>query len=279
MDAEFAAAADAILSNAVASEPRVPGVVAIASDPQGDVYARAAGVRRLGEAAAMTTDSVFALFSCSKSITGTAVLQLIEQGLLDLDAPAKRYAPDVAAAQVLDGFDENGAPRLRPPKRDVTTRMLMLHTAGFGYPYFSSALKRLGAEHGQPDPRLGTRRGLMAPLLFDPGERWEYGTSIDWCGRIVEEILGERLDAVLKARVFEPLGMRDAGFVLTPAMRARRASMHQRDRTGALSAIDYDLPEDPEVFMGGGALFAGATDFMRFLRSGSTTERASAGVC
>ena len=266
MDAEFAAAADAILNKATSGELGVPGVVALASDRAGEFYARAVGVRRLGQAAPMTTDSVLALFSCSKAVTGTAVLQLVEQGLLDLDAPAKRYAPDIGALEVLEGFDEHGAMRLRPPRRDITTRMLMTHTAGFGYPYFSATLKRLAAERGQPDPRLGTKQGLMPPLLFDPGEQWEYGISIDWCGQVVEAIVGERLDAILKAHVFEPLGMTMSGFALTPAMRARRASMHQRDRDGALRAIDFELPDNPEVFMGGGALFASAEDYMRFLR-------------
>jgi methyl acetate hydrolase len=266
MDTEFVAASEAILNKATAGEPRVPGVVALASDRRGNFYESAAGVRRLGEPAPMTVDSVFALFSCSKAITGVAALQLVEEGRLDLDAPAKRYAADIGSLQVLEGFDDKGALKLRPPKRDVTTRMLMLHTAGFGYDFFNPILKRLSLEHGQPDSRLGTKRGLMTPLLFDPGEQWEYGLSIDWCGRVVEGILGERLDTILKERVFDPLGMMDAGFVLSPAMRARRASMHRRDKTGALTPIDFELPENPEVFMGGGALFAAATDYMRFLR-------------
>jgi methyl acetate hydrolase len=266
MDAEFVAAADAILERASTGEPRVPGLVAMATDREGNIYEGVAGVRRLGDKAPMTADSVFALFSLSKAITGTAVLQLVEQGRLDLDAPAKRYAPAIGALEVLEGFDEAGGLKLRAPKREITTRMLMLHTAGFGYDFFNAALKRLTTEHTQPDPRLGTKRGLMCPLLFDPGERWEYGIGIDWCGQVVEGIVGERLDAVLKARVFEPLGMADADFVLSPSMRARRASMHRRDKTGALLAIDFELPETPEVFMGGGALFATAGDYMRFLR-------------
>jgi methyl acetate hydrolase len=266
MDAEFSSAADAILERAVSGVPRVPGVVAMITDRRGNVYERAAGVRRLGETQPMTADSVFALFSCSKAITGTAVLQLVEEGRLDLDAPAKRYVPEIGELQVLEGFDEAGALRLRPPRRDVTTRMLMLHTAGFGYPYFSAALKRLAAEHGQPDPRLGQKRGLMTPLLFDPGESWEYGIGTDWAGQVVEAIAGERLDAVLKARVLGPVGMADTAFVPTPSMRARRAAMHQRDRDGALKAVDFSLPEDPEVWMGGGALFGTVPDSMRFLR-------------
>lgn len=263
MDAAFAADADAILRNATAG---APGAVAIATDREGNIYEGGAGVRRLGNNTPMTPDSVFALFSCSKAITGTAVLQLVEEGRLDLDASAKRYAPEIGALQVLEGFDDKGGPVMRPPKRDITTRMLLLHTAGFGYDFFSPVLKRLTSEHGQPDPRLGTKRGLMAPLLFDPGERWNYGLGIDWAGQIVEAIVGERLDAILEARVFEPLGMTDTAFVQTPSMRARRASMHRRDRNGVLVPFDFELPASPEVFMGGGALFGTAPDYARFLR-------------
>ena len=92
MDAEFAAAA--ILRQATTGEPSVPGVVAMTTDRAGDVYESAAAVRKLGDAKPMTADSVFALFSCSKAITGTAVLQLVEEGRLDLDRPARLYASD-----------------------------------------------------------------------------------------------------------------------------------------------------------------------------------------
>src|SRR5215218_5847265 len=123
-------AADAILQRVVSGTSRVPGVVAMATDRNGNIYEGAAGKRMLGRDADMTTDTVFAIFSTTKAITGTAALQLVEDGRLDLDAPAKIYAPDVGKCQVLEGFDEGGQPRLRPPRRDVTTRMLLLHTAG-----------------------------------------------------------------------------------------------------------------------------------------------------
>ena len=210
----------------------------------------------------MTTDSVFALFSCTQAITGTVVLQLVEQGLLDLDAPARRYAPEIGKLQVLEGIDDQGGLKLRPPKRDVRTRMLMLHTSGVGYHYFNAALKRLIVERGEPDPRLGTKRGLMAPAAVRSGRVMDVWPWHRLCGRV----LGERLDAVLTARVFEPLGMTDTAFVLTPSMRARRASMHQRGKDGALSPLEFELPEAPEVFMGGGALFGTVPDYMRFLR-------------
>jgi methyl acetate hydrolase len=213
----------------------------------------------------MTADSVFALFSLTKAITATAALQLVEQGRLDLDAPAASYAPEIGTLQVLEGFDEAGAPKLRPPKRQITTRMLLLHTAGFGYPFWNPLYKRL-AELGEPIPRSGMKRALMTPLLFDPGERWEYGRGVDWCGLVIEAIAGQRLDAVFKTRIFEPLGMNDTGFLLSDSMQTRRAAMHQREADGPLSPLDSEPPAEPEVYMGGGALFGTVGDYMRFLR-------------
>jgi methyl acetate hydrolase len=123
---------DAILHRVVASHPQVPGVVAMATDRHRNIYEGAAGVRRLGQDSPITTDTVFAIFSTTKAITGTAALQLVEEGRLDLDAPAKNYVPDIGGLQVIEGFDAKGEPKLRPPKRDITTRMLLLHTAGLG---------------------------------------------------------------------------------------------------------------------------------------------------
>src|ERR1700728_4037968 len=143
-------AADAVLNKAVNSTPGVPGVVAIATDRNANIYEGAFGVRQAGANTPMTTDSVFAIFSTTKAITGTACLQLVEDGKLNLDAPATTYAPGIAKLQVLDGFDDAGKPKLRAPKRDVTTRMLLLHTAGFGYDFFNETYNRLAQDHKQP---------------------------------------------------------------------------------------------------------------------------------
>ena len=161
---------DAILRKVTSGSPRVAGVVAIATDRNGNIYEGAAGKRVLGQDADMTTDSVFAIFSTTKAIAGTAALQLVEDGRLDLDAPAKIYAPDIGKLQVLEGFDDRGQPRLRPPKRDVTTRMLLLHTAGFGYDFFNENYNRLAKEHGQPSVLTATKASINTPLLFDPGD-------------------------------------------------------------------------------------------------------------
>ena len=258
--------ADAILENTVSTPPGVPGVVAMATDRSGNIYEGAAGKRSIDGDAPMTADSVFALFSTTKAITATAALQLVEDGKLDLDAPAKHYAPDIGKLQVIEGFDANGEPQLRAPKRDVTTRMLMLHTAGFGYDFFNEKYARLAAEKGQPSVTTGTKAALMTPLLFDPDEKWEYGSNMDWCGQVVEGIAGKRLGEVFEDRIFKPLGIEDMTFSLNDRLRARLASMHARGADGSLSAMPFELPSDPEVHMGGHGLYGTVGGYMKFIR-------------
>jgi methyl acetate hydrolase len=266
MSTDFRTEVDAILHRVVTSHPQVPGVVAMATDRRRNIYEGAAGVCRLGQDVPMTTDIVFAIFSTTKAITGTAALQLAEEGRLDLDAPAKNYVPDIGGLQVIEGFDAGGEPKLRPPKRDITTRMLLLHTAGLGYDFFNETYNRLAREKGQPSVVTATRAALMTPLLFDPGEQWEYGSNIDWCGLIIEAITSRRLGDVFRTRIFEPLGMHDTSFVPTGAMRRRIAGMHARNADGSIAAIDFELPADPEIHMGGHGLYATVGDYMRFIR-------------
>ena len=152
----FKATVDAARNRLVTSELRVPGAVAMATDRQRNIYEGAAGKRRLDRDADITTDTVFAIFSTTKAITGTAALQLVEEGKLDLDAPAKNYAPDIGKLEVIEGFTESGEPNLRPPKRDVTTRMLLTHWLAWG---MTSSTRSIFAS----PRRRGSRASSRAP--------------------------------------------------------------------------------------------------------------------
>lgn len=263
---DLGAALDSVLQGVCTGPARVPGVVAIVTDREDNIYSGTAGERRLGDEA-MTEDTVFAIFSTTKAIAGTCALQCVEEGLLDLDAPAKEYAPYLGEVQVLEGFDADGQPRLRAPKSEVTTRQLMLHTAGFGYDFFNEMYKCMAEEHEQPSIVSGTRAAIETPLLFDPGAKWEYGSNIDWVGQVVEGIRGKRLGAVMRERVFDPLDMQDIAFTRTNAMKARTATIHARDVEGGLSPMDdFALPDDPEVDMGGHGLYGTVPEYMKFIR-------------
>ena len=242
----------------------VPGVVAGVTTDKETISLTAAGVRSLDDPQPMTTDSVFMIFSTTKALTGTVALQLVESGELDLDAPAKDYAPGLADVQVIDGFDDSGEPILRAPASEPTTKQLLLHTAGFGYDFFNEKYERLAREHGQPSIVTATRKALETPLLFDPGTQWEYGSNMDWAGQVIEGITGKTLGEAMRTRVLEPLGMDDSTFRPTASMQERQATMHQRT-DGELAATDFMLPE-PEVEMGGHGLFSTVDDYLKFIR-------------
>lgn len=264
--AAFHSAADSILESATTGDGAAAGVVAMVTDRDHNVYEGAAGTRRLGGDDAIMLDDTFALFSTTKAITATAALQLVEEGLLELDAPAKNYAPEIGDLQVIDGFDDAGQPVLRAPKSDVTPRQLLTHTGGFGYDFFSETYSRLADEHGQPSVITATKAALETPLLFDPGTKWNYGTNLDWTGQIVERITDKRLGEVFAERIFAPLGMTSMSFVLDDTMRATLAEMHARGTDSSLTPMDFELPSPPEVDMGGHGLYGTVGDYMKFIR-------------
>lgn len=267
MNRDLKSTLDGVLQNAVAGNPGVPGVAAAITDRNETIYAGAAGSRCLGRDEPMTPDSVCAIFSTTKAITGTVCLQLYEQGKLDLDAPAREYAPAIGELQVIEGFETNGEPRLRAPKSDVTTRQLLLHQGGFAYDFFNETYNRLAKEQGQPSVITATMKSLTTPMLFDPGTAWEYGTNIDWAGLVCEGITGKRLGQLMQEGVFEPLGMEDSAFTMTPSMSERYVTMHNRNPAGKLVPDDeFLLDQMPEVHMGGHGLHSTALDYAKFIR-------------
>lgn len=281
MSESLAAAVDVVVQSAsqgpASGEGRVPGVVAGVTDRNSDLYLGASGVRDLSTNTAMTTDTVFNIWSTTKAVTGTACLQLVGSGDLDLNAPAKEYAPAIGELQVIEGFDDAGQPILRAPARDITTHHLLTHTAGFGYDFFNETYNRLAEEHGQPSVATATRAALKTPLLFDPGTKWEYGSNIDWAGQVVEGITGKRLGEVFQERIFAPLGMNDSAFAPTADMRARQVRHHQREADGALTPSDFAAPVTPEVDFGGHGLFSTVPDYLKFIRMWLNEGRSASG--
>jgi methyl acetate hydrolase len=254
---------DAALSRA-AEAKEVPGVVALAATETGVLYEGAFGLRDLVDGPAMTRDSVFRIASMTKAVTSVAALQLVEQGKLQLDEPIGNVVPDLAAPQMLEGFDSSGAPRLRPAKRPITLRHLLTHTAGFGYEVWDPDLIRYVSVTGIPSFLTGQLAALQLPLVFDPGDRWEYGINIDWVGRAVEAVAGQPLDAYFSAHIFAPLGMTDTGFVLSAGEASRLVRVHRRGPNGSLEPITMEVP-NREFFSGGGGLLSTGRDYLTFL--------------
>jgi methyl acetate hydrolase len=129
---------------------------------------------------------------------------------------------------------------------------------------WSSLIQECQAAESIPGIITCQNAALALPLLFDPGERWEYGINIDWVGKIVERVSGQTLDRYLEQNILGPLGMKDTAFKITPSMRARLVPIHQRGEDGSLQPTSTELPQDPEFLMGGGGLYGTATDYLNF---------------
>ena len=174
------AALDAVLAQATQRHGGVPGVVAMATDRNGNFYEGASGTRELGQDRPMDTDAVFAIFSTTKALTGTCIMQLVEEGRIRLDEPAGRYVPEIDAIQVLEGFDAAGQPRTRAPRRPITVNDLMLHTSGLGYEFFSADDLKYRTAKGIPTVVACDFEAIRTVLLHEPGAAWTYGVNVDW---------------------------------------------------------------------------------------------------
>ena len=267
---------DEVLGTAI-ERGDVPGVVAMAATRDGVIYQGAFGRRVLPEGAVMTADTVFWIASMTKAVTSTAAMQLVEQGKLALDRPIAGLLPELAAPQVLEGFDAAGEPRLRPARRAITLRHLITHTAGFVYDIWNAEMGRYMERKGVPGIISCQNAALALPLVFEPGERWDYGISIDWVGKAVERASGQRLGDYFAEHLFGPIGMKDSGFRLTPDRRARLASMHAGGAGEALEPIAFEIPQEPEFQMGGGGLYGTAADYLAFQRVFLNQGRADGG--
>jgi methyl acetate hydrolase len=254
---------DRVLREAV-ERGDVPGVVAVAATRDGPIYEGAFGRCGLPDGAAMTADTVFWIASMTKAITSTAAMQLVEEGRLALDRPIADVLPELAAPQVLEGFDAAGEPRLRPARRPITLRHLITHTAGFVYDIWNPDIGRYMEKNGIPGIISCQNAALDLPLVFDPGDRWDYGINIDWVGKAVERASGRQLGDYFAERLFEPLGIKDTGFKLTAERRGRLTAMHVRGPDGSLAQIPFELPQEPEFEMGGGGLYGTAADYLAF---------------
>ncbi len=246
----------------------IPGVVAMAATASEVIYQGAFGKRDLGKDDAkenlMTLDSVFWIASMTKAITCAAGMQLVEQGKLSLDEPIGKLLPDLAAPQVLEGFDASGNAKLRPATKPITLRQLMTHTAGFAYDMWNADLGKYLEKTGTPGIISCQNAALRTPVMTDPGTRWEYGTNIDFVGKAVEAASGKKLDAYLRDNLFAPLGMNDTGFKITDSMRQRLVGMHARGADGALAPMPFEMEQAPEFHMGGGGLYGTAADYIKF---------------
>lgn len=249
--AALASVLDPLLSAAV-EQKKVPLVAAMVTTSDGVVYNGASSVNK---------DAIFAIASMTKPVTSAAVMQLVEEGKVKLDEPAATYVPELADVKVLEGGN------LRPPRSPVSVRQLLSHTAGFTYEIMNPEIFELVKAGKMPSFMAGGDSFLRAPLLFDPGSRWEYGINTDLLGRLVEKVSGKRLDEYFRERIFEPLGMRDTFFVVPQEKQARVVKNHQRKEDGSFAEQPLRLPRADEFLSGGGGLRSTPADYLRFCQA------------
>jgi methyl acetate hydrolase len=250
-------ALDAILANAVATGA-VPAVAAFVVSPDDVLYSGAVGVE---------PDTVFRYASCTKAIASVAALQLVEQGRISLDDEVATHLPDFAKAQVLDGFAD-GQPVLRPPRRPATVRELMNHTSGASYFFTSADLRQFHEVTGTPTVVTGEKASVTeVPLVRDPGTVWEYGTSTDWLGLLVEEVSGKDLEQYIADHVSGPLGMPDVTFKPSTEQAARVMPLYARTPDGGFFEFPLEMPQAPEFWSAGYGLYGTAEAYARFIRA------------
>jgi CubicO group peptidase (beta-lactamase class C family) len=236
----------------------VPGVVVAVVNADGVVYHEAFGRSSTLRNAPMAKDTIFNMASMTKPITSVAIMMLVDQGKLSLDDDVAKYLPKYKNPVVITGYNAADASyRTRPARRAITIRHLLTHTSGIGYGFASPTLTKVMQKTGKAE--------LDSPLLFDPGESWQYGASTRVLGHVVEAISGQTIDVFLSTRILQPLGMRDTGYLVPAAKYPRVVAVNQRGADGRF--VEQPRPATLQASnQGDGGLYGTASDYGLFLR-------------
>jgi CubicO group peptidase (beta-lactamase class C family) len=274
-DAQRLAKLDTYMAKAVV-DGRVSGMITLLARHGQIVSEKIYGARRLDGNVPMTRDTIFRLYSMTKPITGVAMMILFEDGRWRLDDPVTRFVPEFKELKVFTGTDAAGQLTVEPMKRPPTMREIMSHSAGFGYGLADQhpvdklyREKNVLGANGLADM---IKRTAEIPLMFQPGTRWSYSSSVDIQGYIVEKLSGQRFGDFLQQRIFTPLKMTDTAFYVPKEKAARLAAVYiGNQKTGkieeALKLFSFDMPtylEPPSMESGGGGLVGTIGDYARF---------------
>ncbi len=269
---------------------RLPGGVVLVARKGKVVVLHAFGRRDREAGAPMREDSIFRIASQTKAVVSVAALVLQEEGRLLLSDPVGRYLPEFRETTVEVPKAEGGYDVVKA-KRPITLRDLLTHTSGLGYGggHASDRWKAAGIQgwyFADRDEPIGATVARMAalPLESQPGEKWTYGYSSDVLGAVLERAAGEPLDAVLRSRVLDPLGMKDTSFYLPEEKRDRLAVVYSAKAAGGIERAPDPggmegqgryLVGPRKSFSGGAGLLSTANDYARFLQmllDGGTLE-------
>ncbi|KAF7556676.1 hypothetical protein G7Z17_g1268 [Cylindrodendrum hubeiense] len=226
----------------------------------------------------MSFDTTFWIASCTKLVTTIAAMQLVERGKVSLDSEedVQLILPELSRVMVLVD-DENGSLKLVEQERRITLRMLLSHTAGFGYSFFNEKLKKWYDPIGIDEFDNPERNIFTQPLVNQPGTTWEYGVNIDWVGRLVERISGLSLDEYCRLHIFKPLDILATSFFPTAEMKKNLAYVHRRNQDGSIELFEHGHPlrkplvastlEEVQstVNSGGAGLFSNPIEYCKIL--------------
>jgi CubicO group peptidase (beta-lactamase class C family) len=251
-------------------EGLVPGAVMLVARRGKIAWMSVLGKRDVAAGDAMKFDSIFRIYSMTKPMVSVAVMQLVEEGKLQVSDPVSKYLPEIGKMKVgvEKTVDGKQVLQLSDPDRPMTVQDLLRHTSGLVYGSRGTNL----VNQAYIDAKIGDRADTNAefvsklsamPLKFQPGARWEYGVSVDVQGRLVEVIDGKTLGEALSARVFKPLGMVDSGFQV-PADKVVRAAQPGPRPNGEPMTPRFAVNDGAKYESGGGGMVSTMEDYLRF---------------
>lgn len=253
---------------------KVVGVSALIFEKNSEVYFRAFGHADKENNIPMDRNTIVRIYSMTKPITGTALMQLYEKGAFQLDDPISKYALEFSDMKVFAGVDASGKMKLVPAKRPITIRDLTRHTAGFAeydHPQLGEMFKKADVMNFDNTLTQMAKKLAALPLAFHPGEQWAYGISVDVQAYLVEKISGKPFDQYLQENIFNPLKMSTTRYVVPEADMSRFAALYQRSDSLPLTKVPPERAnmmnnKDWPLKSGGFGLTSTVDDYMRIAR-------------
>lgn len=263
---------DSALSNMVETDS-VMGVSGLVYLGDQEIYYGQFGYADKEKEREWSRDTLLAIFSMTKPVTGVTLMSLYEDGLFSLDDQLSDYLPEYANMSFIDGVNEDGSPKLSPTSRPIKVIDIFRHTSCFGYGWSGGPAARLMNDANIFDPSKPLSQFSQElselPLFCDPGTEWKYGVSVDVQARLAEVLSGQPYEDLVKDRVLDPLGLKDTGYYVDEDHRSRIAALYLKQNDGTLKRqLDenvYSLwPQKPIQINGGHGLISSIDDYMRF---------------
>ena len=255
-------------------QKKTGGIIVLIARHGTIAYHKAFGMADIESGKKMKTDSLFRLYSMTKPVTSVALLTLFEEGKFQLTDPLEKYIPAFKDVKVFVKADDKGGMVLEEPRRKITIQDVFRHTAGFAYGFGNTPVDKAYQQAGLDFAKLDSLKELVdklakLPLLYQPGERWEYSLAHDVQAYLVEYFSGMPFDKYVQSKILKPLGMKDASFGISKESIARYTTNYgPKKEGGGIEPIDKPESSSYARFkdhpFGGLSLSSTTTDYFRF---------------